>query len=313
MQDTMTDLFPASGNDTAQSRNLAAIALAEAINRARQQQDTQPDLAKDIKASALTRLRGLRHKLAPLYAAIPQDVELFDLGFITEEKPRLFIDIIAFVEMSADLAQYRFMQEQRSGRSVILETDDEAILIAGITDYIARRLIDREKAMETDARTASGVTAMSPSVSSMPHPRPEPSMTAAEAFRQWSSAGKSAASSTLAEGAAPASPSPAAVAPAALPVMRQDDDHPARAAATTAIESAASSISEAAQAIRAREASAAVLLAPAPAAVIPAVQSVAVAAAPRSNAWWLWPLIALLMGVGLGIAALYAYAASLIR
>jgi hypothetical protein len=321
MQDTTTDFAPVSGNDkavsghdTAQSRNLAAIALAEAINRARQQQGTQPALVQDERSSALIRLRGLRRKLVPLYAAIPQDVELFDLGFVTEEKPRLFVDIIAFVEMGGDLGHYRFMQETRSGRNVMLETDDETLLIARITDYIARRLIDREKAIETAANADSATHDMLLPVpvvpKSRPEPRPEPSMTAAEAFRQWSSAGKAAVSDTVvSRSASPAEP--VAIVDPVATVTSKDDPHPVRTAdpARAAIESAASSISEAAQAIRSREASAA---APIPAAT-PVLQPMAAAIAPRSNAWWLWPLIALLLGIGLGIAALYAYAASLTR
>jgi hypothetical protein len=330
MQDT-TDFAPISANDTAQSRNLAAIALAEAIHRARQQQGMHAAPAHVVPASTLSKLHGLRRKLAPLYAAIPQDVALFDLGFVTEEKPRLFIDIIAFVEMSIDSGQYRFVQETRSGHSVLLETDDETTLIARITDYIARRLIDREKAIEADAKVAAVVSDKPLPVAAPPQPRPGPSMTAAEAFRQWSAAGKtlgekSSADKTLPPAAAvsgsapPATPAPAVDFSSAT-VVPQDDHRPAATtvsaktdtmrtdATKTAIESAASSISEAAQAIRLREASAVMPAATA----IPTAKPMAAAPVPRSNAWWLWPLIALLLGIGLGIAALYAYAASLTR
>ncbi|MGL4239774.1 MAG: hypothetical protein ACRCTI_01545, partial [Beijerinckiaceae bacterium] len=132
-----------SADDNAQ----AAIALAEAINRARQSQSSRENRAADARVIAVSRLETLRARLAPVYAAIPRDVELFDLGMVGHAPPRLFIDIIAFIEMAADGRSFRLMQETRSGRIMLGETTDEKQMTSLVTNYIAERLVERERAL----------------------------------------------------------------------------------------------------------------------------------------------------------------------
>ena len=64
--------------------------------------------------------------------------------------PRLFIDVIGFVEMSRDRRGYRFLQDTRHGRIVIAETDKVETMVEAITAYMAHRLIEREKALAVD-------------------------------------------------------------------------------------------------------------------------------------------------------------------
>ena len=56
------------------------------------------------------------------------------------ERPRLFIDMIGFVEMGHDRRSYRFLQDTRHGRVLIAETERIDRAVAAITNYIARRL-----------------------------------------------------------------------------------------------------------------------------------------------------------------------------
>ncbi|MGL4637411.1 MAG: hypothetical protein ACRCWF_15620 [Beijerinckiaceae bacterium] len=140
--------------DEAAMRNRAAIELAEAMGRARNKQADEDALRADSKLASAARLEAVRAQLAPLYAAIPRDVELFDLGMVTTDKPRLFVDIIAFIEMNKDASTFRFMQETRSGRVLLAETNDEKALRAAVTDYIARRLIERERALAAQENSA---------------------------------------------------------------------------------------------------------------------------------------------------------------
>ena len=44
----------------------------------------------------------LKEVLEPVFLQLPKEAELFDLGLIPGEKPRLFVDMVAFVEMSRD-------------------------------------------------------------------------------------------------------------------------------------------------------------------------------------------------------------------
>ena len=49
--------------------------------------------------------------------------------------------------MGRDKRQYRFVQDTRFGRIVIAESHDVAKIVDAVTDYIARRMIEREHAL----------------------------------------------------------------------------------------------------------------------------------------------------------------------
>jgi hypothetical protein len=42
---------------------------------------------------------------------------------------------------------YRFVQDTRFGRIVLAESHDTAVIVEAVTDYVARRMIERERAM----------------------------------------------------------------------------------------------------------------------------------------------------------------------
>jgi hypothetical protein len=49
--------------------------------------------------------------------------------------------------MGRDKRIYRFVQDTRFGRIVIAESHDTAPLVDAVTDYVARRMIEREHAL----------------------------------------------------------------------------------------------------------------------------------------------------------------------
>ena len=65
--------------------------------------------------------------------------------------PRLWIDVIAHVEMGRDKRQYRFVQDTRYGRAVLAESHDVPEMVHAVTRYVARRLVERERALADDA------------------------------------------------------------------------------------------------------------------------------------------------------------------
>ena len=69
-------------------------------------------------------------------------------------RSRLWIDVIAHIEMGRDKRQYRFVQDSRYGRTVLAETYEVAEMARAVTSYVARRLVERERALADDA--ASG-------------------------------------------------------------------------------------------------------------------------------------------------------------
>jgi hypothetical protein len=205
-----------STDDNAQ----AAIALAEAINRARQTQAGRENRAEDARVVAVSRLETLRARLAPIYAAIPRDVELFDLGMVGHDPPRLFVDIIAFIEMAQDRRSFRLMQETRAGRILIGETADEKEMVGLVTDYIAARLVERERALA--AREMRGRAEPLPRAKTLEAAPPTPAavteQTAADAAPEpvRALAGSAEPAQTAVESAAKTLPTQAVAAAAAV-------------------------------------------------------------------------------------------------
>ena len=48
--------------------------------------------------------------------------------------------------MGRDKRQYRFVQDTRNGRIVIAESHEVGAIVQAVTDYVARRMVERERA-----------------------------------------------------------------------------------------------------------------------------------------------------------------------
>jgi hypothetical protein len=77
---------------------------------------------------------------------------MFDLALTKGEHPRLFLDMIAFVDMAHDRRAYRFFQDTRHGRVLIAESQSIDTIAAAVANYVARRLVERERALASDCR-----------------------------------------------------------------------------------------------------------------------------------------------------------------
>src|ERR1700681_1535122 len=128
--------------------------LKDAVREPGIQAAERSGVVVDLRDADLARLELLNEALDPLFKDIPDDVELFDRGVSRGDVPRLWIDVIAHVEMSRDKRQYRFVQDTRYGRAVLAESYEVPDLVKAVTHYVARRLVERERALTDDA--ASG-------------------------------------------------------------------------------------------------------------------------------------------------------------
>jgi len=104
----------------------------------------------DLHDAELARLELLNEALDPLFKDVPPDIDLFDRGISRGDTPRLWIDAIAHVVMGRDKRRYRFVQDTRTGRKVLAESDDIAGIVKAVTHYVALRLIERDKALAAD-------------------------------------------------------------------------------------------------------------------------------------------------------------------
>ena len=150
----MTSQSPLPENDEPRPAPGEASLLADlksAIRRARLADAERSGAIYDLRGAQLARLEVLEEALAPLYASLPSEIDLFDHGIIPSEQPRLYVDIVAFVEMARDNRSYRFVLDTHEGRIALGESADVAQIKQLVIDHVARRLLAREKALASSA------------------------------------------------------------------------------------------------------------------------------------------------------------------
>jgi hypothetical protein len=121
--------------------------LRDALRRARIEAADRSAVVVDLRDAEVARLEILNDALDPLFSEIPPGVEMFDRGISHGDTPRLWIDVVAHVVMGRDKRIYRFVQDSRFGRTVLAESHDVKAIVAAVTDYVARRIIEREHAL----------------------------------------------------------------------------------------------------------------------------------------------------------------------
>ena len=137
------DEAPAERDGTERARRLPS--LSAAIRVARAEVADRAQALGDLRDAELARLELLREMLEPVLAQVPPEVDLFDAGLVPGEHPRLFIDMVCFVEMARDRRSYRLVQDRRHARAVLHEGEGAPAAVAAVTAYIARRLVEREQ------------------------------------------------------------------------------------------------------------------------------------------------------------------------
>ncbi len=121
--------------------------LRDALRKARIEAADRTGVVVDLRDAEVARLEILSEALDPLFAQLPGDVDLFDRGISQGETPRLWIDVVAHVVMGRDKRIYRFVQDTRFGRIVLAESHDVPAIVDAVTDYVARRMVEREHAL----------------------------------------------------------------------------------------------------------------------------------------------------------------------
>jgi hypothetical protein len=121
--------------------------LRDALRQARIEAADRTGVVVDLRDAEVARLEILNEALDPLFAQIPDQVDLFDRGISQGENPRLWIDVVAHVAMGRDKRIYRFVQDTRFGRMVIAESHEVPAIVDAVTDYVARRMVEREHAL----------------------------------------------------------------------------------------------------------------------------------------------------------------------
>ena len=132
------------------------VRLRDALREARVESAERSAVFFDLQDAEFARLEQLNEAITPLFEEIPANVEMFDRGISRGDTPRLWIDMVAHVSMDRDRRVYRFIQDTRNGPKVLAESSQTPEIISAITRYIARRMIERERALAaTDSESAA--------------------------------------------------------------------------------------------------------------------------------------------------------------
>jgi hypothetical protein len=134
--------------------------LRDALRKARIEAADRTGVVVDLRDAEVARLEILNEALDPLFGQIPDHVDLFDRGISQGETPRLWVDVVAHVLMGRDKRVYRFVQDTRFGRIVIAESHDVPVIVDAVTDYVARRIVEREHALAAPPGVAPAAAAV---------------------------------------------------------------------------------------------------------------------------------------------------------
>jgi hypothetical protein len=149
-----------SSGPTRPTHEAPPMRLREALRKARIEAADRTGVVVDLRDAEVARLEILNEALDPLFEEIPDQLDLFDRGLSQGETPRLWIDVVAHVAMGRDKRQYRFVQDTRNGRILIAESHEIGEIVHEVTDYVARRMVERERAFSV--RRAAAVPVAEP-------------------------------------------------------------------------------------------------------------------------------------------------------
>jgi hypothetical protein len=121
--------------------------LRQALREARIEAAERTGVVVDLRDAELARLEILNEALDPVFKDIPDNIDFFDRGISQGDTPRLWVDMVAHVVMGHDKRVYRFVQDTRFGRTVIAESHDVPTIVKAVTHYVARRLVERDRAL----------------------------------------------------------------------------------------------------------------------------------------------------------------------
>jgi hypothetical protein len=132
--------------DNAQNNNR----LSDIVRKARVSSAERQDVVVDMKEADKARLELLAEKLEPIFDDVDKEDDRFDFNISSGAQPRIWIDCVAHVHMGRDRRTYRFVRDSRLGRVVLIESGDADEVYSYVTNYIAARVIEREKLLEGD-------------------------------------------------------------------------------------------------------------------------------------------------------------------
>jgi hypothetical protein len=124
--------------------------LSDAMREVRIAKADRNDVVVDLKDADRARLEILAEQLKPVIDDIPAEDDQFDFAISTGLQPRLWVDATSHVTLARDRRTYRFVRDTRHGRIVLSETADIKQVQERVTNYVAERIVERQRMLEGD-------------------------------------------------------------------------------------------------------------------------------------------------------------------
>ncbi|MBL8576995.1 MAG: hypothetical protein JNK47_07200 [Mesorhizobium sp.] len=127
--------------------------LVDVVREVKNAMADRDDVVVELREATRTRLELMAAELAPVFAEVPADADLFDFTISSGLQPRLWIDAVSHVAMARDRRTYRFLRDTRAGRVVLAEDIAIKPVADQVARYVAERLIERERMMDGDIQS----------------------------------------------------------------------------------------------------------------------------------------------------------------
>ena len=137
-------------NKEAATAPAGASPLKEAMHQARVEAAERTSVVVDLRDAEVARLELLNEALDPLFADIPARGR----SVRPRRQPRRDAAAVDRCRRAcrhgARQAQLSFLHDSRIGRHVLAESHEIADIVQAVTAYVARRLIERQRALDED-------------------------------------------------------------------------------------------------------------------------------------------------------------------
>jgi len=134
--------------------------LQRAIQEIRIAQAERDDAVAELREAERTRLALLSEALSGVFDGLAEPHDEFALAVLPGNPPRFWVDATSFVILARDKRTFRFLKDTRLGRTVLLESDDTEAVADAVTRYVAERIVEKERALESEwlrGRTDGGL------------------------------------------------------------------------------------------------------------------------------------------------------------
>ncbi len=145
-EDNRTIIDMATSPDNVVS-HAKARSLRDAVNKVRSAETERADGISELHEAERARLDMLVDELSDVFKDAAADERMI-LQVASGAPPRLWIDVTSHVMIGRDRRTYRFLKDTHLGRTIIMESDNLESMADRVTDYIAERVVEFERALE---------------------------------------------------------------------------------------------------------------------------------------------------------------------